>query len=85
LNLAHIQHGARIADIAHDRQPAQSGDNFPQEFKPQFDRITNQLANINKALGSIYMMLVWAVLLQAGILGKLWGFPERLWVVSQSG
>jgi len=45
----------------------------------QFDRITNQLANINKALGSIYMMLVWAVLLLAGILGKLWGFPERLW------
>jgi hypothetical protein len=45
----------------------------------QFDRLTNQLANINKALGSMWYLLLWAVLLLASILGKMWGFPERWW------
>ena len=45
----------------------------------QFERLTNYLASINKALGSIYFVLVLIALLLAGILGKLWGFPERWW------
>ena len=49
----------------------------------QFDQITNQLANINQALETIRHTLretlVWVVTLLAAILGKLWGFPERLW------
>jgi low affinity Fe/Cu permease len=45
----------------------------------QFERLTNQLANINKALGNIHFVLVWVFLLLAAILGKLWGFPERWW------
>ena len=32
LNLAHVQHGAGIADIGDDRQPAKTGDGFAQEF-----------------------------------------------------
>jgi hypothetical protein len=42
----------------------------------QFDQITNQLANINQTLRQ---SLLWVVILLAAILGKLWGFPERLW------
>jgi low affinity Fe/Cu permease len=45
----------------------------------EFERLTNQLANINKALGNIHFVLVWVFLLLAAILGKLWGFPERWW------
>ena len=33
LNLAHLQHGGGIADIGHDRQPAETGDNLAQEFE----------------------------------------------------
>ena len=39
LNLAHLQHGGGIADIGHDRQPAQTGDNLAQEFEPLAGRI----------------------------------------------
>jgi hypothetical protein len=33
LSLAHVQHGTGIADIAHDRQPAETGNNLTQEFE----------------------------------------------------
>jgi hypothetical protein len=33
LSLAHVQHGAGIADIGQDRQPSQTGDNLPQKFE----------------------------------------------------
>ena len=33
LGLAHFHYGGGIADIAHDRQPAQIGDNLPQQFE----------------------------------------------------
>ena len=45
----------------------------------QLERLTNQSANINKALGSIYHALWWVPILLAAILGKLWGLPERWW------
>ena len=32
LDLAHVQHGGGIADICQDRQPAESGEELPQEF-----------------------------------------------------
>ena len=31
---SHLQHGDGIADISHDRQPAETGDNLAQEFQP---------------------------------------------------
>ena len=33
MSLAHLQDGKGIADIGHDRQPAQIGDNLAQKFK----------------------------------------------------
>ena len=39
LNLAHLQHGAGIADIGHDRQPAETGDNLAQEFESLASKI----------------------------------------------
>jgi low affinity Fe/Cu permease len=45
----------------------------------QFERLTNELAHIHKALRSIQALLLWVALLLAGILGKLWGFPEKWW------
>ena len=39
LNLAHLQHGVGIADIGHDRQPAETGDNLAQEFEPLASKI----------------------------------------------
>ena len=33
LNLAHLQHGAGIANIGHDRQPAKTGNNLAQKFE----------------------------------------------------
>ena len=38
-NLAHLQHGIGIADIGHDRQPAKTGDNLAQKFKPLASKI----------------------------------------------
>ena len=39
LNLAHLQHGGGIADIGHDRQPAETGDNLAQEFESLASKI----------------------------------------------
>ena len=39
LDLAHLQHGCGIADIGHDRQPAEAGDNLAQEFEPLAGKI----------------------------------------------
>src|SRR5262249_60839334 len=33
LNLAHLQHGLGKANVSHDCQPAEMGDNFAQEFE----------------------------------------------------
>jgi len=42
----------------------------------QFERLTNYLASINKALGSVYFVLVLIALLLAGILGN--GASQRV-------
>ena len=39
LNLAHLQHGLGIANIDHDCQPAEPGDNLTQEFEPLAGKI----------------------------------------------
>ena len=39
LHLAHLNHGAGIADIGHDRQPAETGTDFAQQLNPLSDEI----------------------------------------------
>jgi hypothetical protein len=39
LNLAHLHHGAGIADTVHDRQAVESGDNLAQEFESLAGRV----------------------------------------------
>ena len=42
LNLAQLQHSAGGADVGHDRQPAETGDNFAQEF----DALTGKIGRL---------------------------------------
>ena len=39
LSLAHVQHGTGIADIANDRQPAETGNKLTQEFEALASKI----------------------------------------------
>jgi hypothetical protein len=42
LQLAQLQHGERIADIAHDRQTAQVGNGLAQQVEPLSGKIDRQ-------------------------------------------
>jgi hypothetical protein len=49
LNLAQLQYGEGIADIAHDRQTAETGDDLAQKFEPlagKFGRQCCQAGNV---------------------------------------
>ena len=49
LNLAHLQHGDGIADIGHDRQTAQTGDNLAQEFEP----LAGKIGRLDRQAGDV--------------------------------
>ena len=42
LDLTQLQHGERIADIAHDRETAQTGDDLTQKLEPLTSKIGPQ-------------------------------------------
>ena len=49
LSLAHLQHGAGIADIGHDRQPAETGDNLAQEF----ESLAGKIGRLDRQAGDV--------------------------------
>ena len=49
LNLAHIQHGGGIADIGHDRQPAETGDNLAQKF----EALAGKIGGLERQAGDV--------------------------------
>ena len=49
LNLAHLQHGDGIADIGHDRQPAETGDNLAQKFEP----LASEIGRLDRQAGDV--------------------------------
>ena len=49
LNLAHLQHGGGIADIGHDRQPAETGDNLAQEF----ESLAGKIGRLHRQAGDV--------------------------------
>src|SRR5229473_5125258 len=44
-NLGHFQHGQMIADIAHDRQTAETGDELAQKLEPLAGKVIPQVAS----------------------------------------
>ena len=49
LNLAHLQHGGGIADIGHDRQPAETGDNLAQKF----ESLASKIGRLDRQAGDV--------------------------------